>query len=98
MMRIFADSASDLPKQFIEENNVDLFTLRVHLNEREFRDIIEINPTEVYDAMRNGVVPKTSQVSPEEFLNAFDNLLKITRKGFISPFLQIFRVLIIQQL
>ncbi len=85
-MRIFADSASDLPQHFYEKNNVELFTLRVQVNEKEYRDIIEINPTEVYDAMRNGAVPKTSQVSPEEFLNAFEPLAKNNEEGLYIAF------------
>src|ERR1700750_753405 len=85
-MRIFADSAADLPKQFYEENDVELFTLRVHLNGTEYHDLVDINPTEVYDAMRNGAVPKTSQVSPEEFLNAFEQLAKNNEEGIYIAF------------
>ncbi len=86
MMKIFADSACDLPKQFFEENDVELFTLRVHLNDTEYHDIVEIEPKEVYDAMRNGAVPKTSQVSPEEFLNAFEQLAKNNEDGIYIAF------------
>nr|WP_106783825.1 DegV family protein [Lysinibacillus timonensis] len=80
-MKIFADSASDLPKHFFEENNVELFPLRVHLNGQEHFDILGINPEEVYHAMREGATPKTSQVSPEEFLKAFEQLAKNNEEG-----------------
>ncbi|KGR80567.1 DegV family protein [Ureibacillus manganicus] len=82
-MKIFADSACDLPKEFLEENNVELFTLRVHLNDAEYQDI---DPKEVYDAMRQGAVPKTSQVSPEEFLVAFEQLAKNNEEGIYIAF------------
>jgi fatty acid-binding protein DegV len=70
-MKIFADSGCDLPKQFFIEENVELFTLRVDLNNKEYNDIVDIDAKVVYDAMRQGTVPKTSQVSPEHFLNKF---------------------------
>ncbi|HWL22603.1 MAG TPA: DegV family protein, partial [Ureibacillus sp.] len=85
-MKIFADSACDLPKQFFEENDVELFTLRVQVNETEYHDIIDISPKEVYAEMRNGAVPKTSQVSPEEFLNAFEQLAKNNEEGIYIAF------------
>lgn len=80
-MKIFADSACDLPKQFFEENHVELFTLRVQVNGKDYNDIIDIQPKDVYDAMRNGAVPKTSQVSPEVFFNRFEQLAKNNEEG-----------------
>src|SRR5690606_15029854 len=85
-MKIFADSACDLPKEFFNKNDVELFTLRVHVNDKEYHDILDIEPTEVYDAMRNGAVPKTSQVSPEEFLNAFEELAKNNEEAIYIAF------------
>lgn len=85
-MKIFVDSACDLPKEFYEENDVNLFTLRVHLNDSQYRDILDIKPIEVYDAMRGGAIPKTSQVSPEEFLKAFEQLAKDDEEGLYIAF------------
>lgn len=85
-MKIFVDSACDLPEEFYKENDVELFTLRVHVNDKEYHDVLDIEPKEVYDAMRNGAVPKTSQVSPEEFLNAFEELAKNNEKGIYIAF------------
>ena len=86
MMKIFTDSGCDLPKSYYEENNVELLPLRVQLNNNEYDDVISIDSKEIYDAIRQGARPKTSQVSPEIFLNHFENLAKMKRKGFILPF------------
>ncbi len=86
MMKIFADSASDLPKHFFEDYKVDLFPLRVEINNNEYQDIIEIEPKTVYDAMRQGAVPKTSQVSPEAFLKQFEQLAKNNEEGLYIAF------------
>lgn len=80
-MKIFADSGSDLPKKFFTDNNVELLTLRVDLNNQVYNDVLDIEPKVVYDAMREGVVPKTSQVSPELFLNRFEELAKNEEEG-----------------
>lgn len=85
-MRIFADSASDLPKEFFEKENVVLFPLRVHIGNEEFEDIRTINSLKVYDAIRNDIRPKTSQVSPDEMLNAFEQLAKEGEEGFYIAF------------
>ncbi|WP_404427599.1 DegV family protein [Ureibacillus chungkukjangi] len=85
-MKIFADSGSDLPKEFFTENNVELFTLRVDLNNQQYDDILDIDPKVVYGAMREGAVPKTSQVSPEIFLNKFETLAKNDEEGIYIAF------------
>lgn len=85
-MRIFADSASDLPKAFFEDNNVLLAPLRVHIDEDEYEDIIGIDSSEVYAAIRAGKQPKTSQVSPELFLRLFEDLAKSGEEGLYIAF------------
>jgi DegV family protein with EDD domain len=73
-MRVFADSACDLPKSFYEANDVTLFPLRVLIDDKEYDDIMTINSLEVYDAIRAGKQPKTSQVSPELFMEKWKEL------------------------
>jgi len=85
-MRLFADSASDLPKEFFEKENVVLFPLRVHIENEEFEDIRTIHSLKVYEAIRNDIRPKTSQVSPDEMLNAFEQLAKDDEEGFYIAF------------
>ena len=76
-MRIFADSACDLPKSFFEENDVTLFPLHVLIDDKEYDDIVDIDSREVYKAIRNGKQPKTSQVSPEFFMEKWEELASI---------------------
>lgn len=85
-MRLFADSASDLPKQFFKDESVELFPLRVHIGEKDYEDIRTIHSKVVYDAIRSGDQPKTSQVSPEEVMRAFEQLAKDGEEGFYIAF------------
>lgn len=85
-MRLFADSASDLPKSFFQDENVVLFPLRVHIGDEEFEDIRTVHSKKVFDAIRADIHPKTSQVSPDEMLNAFEQLAKDGEEGFYIAF------------
>ncbi|PAV29226.1 fatty acid-binding protein DegV [Virgibacillus profundi] len=70
-IKILADSASDLSKNHYNEFDIEMVPLTVHLDEKEFEDGVEIDPKTVYDAMREGKVPKTSQVSAQTFQTIF---------------------------
>ena len=85
-MRIFADSASDLPKSFFAENDVTLIPLHVLIDGKEYEDIIEIDSREVYKTIRDGGQPKTSQVSPEELLEQWTELSKSGEEGIYIAF------------
>lgn len=85
-MILFTDSASDLPKAYYDEHNVVFFPLKVHLNDTEYDDVIGIDPKEVYDEMRKGAAPKTSQVSPEMFYNTFEKYAQSGEEGVYISF------------
>jgi DegV family protein with EDD domain len=85
-MRIFADSASDLPKSFFDKNDVALIPLHVLIDGKEYEDIVEIDSREVYKTIRNGGQPKTSQVSPEELLERWTELSKSGEEGIYIAF------------
>lgn len=85
-MRIFADSGSDLPKSFFDENDVTLLPLRVLIDDKEGDDVLEIDSQEVYDAIRNGKHPKTSQASPELFHSTWKELAASGEDGLYIAF------------
>lgn len=85
-VKILADSASDLPLEFFEENGVTLFPLGVHLEDKEYEDLITIKPSKVYDAIRSGHMPKTSQVSPSLFEEVFTSMAKNNEEGIFIAF------------
>ncbi|EKN65382.1 hypothetical protein BABA_20451 [Neobacillus bataviensis LMG 21833] len=85
-VKILADSACDLPKSFYEENHVTLFPLKVEIKGQEFEDVKTIDPKTVYDAIRSGVVPKTSQVSPLLFEEIFTEMAEKNEEGIYIAF------------
>jgi DegV family protein with EDD domain len=85
-VKILADSACDLPKDFYPEHNVTLFPLKVQVNGQEYEDVKTIDPKTVYDAIRGGDVPKTSQVSPLLFEEVFTKMAENNEDGIYIAF------------
>ncbi|SDJ44160.1 DegV family protein [Salimicrobium halophilum] len=70
-VQIICDSASDLSRDTLQEHGVEMVSLKVLLKEKEYEDGKNISPKEVYDAMRAGEAPKTSQVTGQAFRDLF---------------------------
>ncbi len=73
MIRLVTDSAADLSQDIIARYNLKVAPLLVHDGERQYRDAVEIRPKTVYDGMRGGNSYKTSQATPESFLEIFQS-------------------------
>lgn len=70
-VKILTDSASDLSEKHYNEFDIEMVPLTVHLDEKDYKDVEDINPKTVYDAMREGKSTKTSQVTPQTFKAIF---------------------------
>ena len=67
------DSSCDLPKELLEEYGVEVISLSVAIDGREFHEGVDISPHEFYGKMaRSAQLPKTSQPSPAAFVEAFE--------------------------
>jgi DegV family protein with EDD domain len=83
---IMADSASDMPLSYYKENNIPFIPLQVLLDGKNYEDLHAIKPTQVYDAMREGKAPKTSQPNPEYLLELFTRFAKEQKQGIYIAF------------
>ncbi|WP_226556158.1 DegV family protein [Priestia aryabhattai] len=75
-IKLLTDSASDLPLSFFKENNIGFLPLRVSLDNQEYLDLQTIEPASVYEAIRKGKMPKTSQAAPTTMYEVFENIAK----------------------
>ncbi len=73
-VEILLDSASDLPKEILKKHEIDLLSIPVILDEDTYYDCKTITPQKVFDDMKEGVVYKTSQISPNQYLERFKEL------------------------
>lgn len=85
-VKILADSACDLPLDFYEENGAILFPLKVHIDGTEYEDLRTIQPKQVYDSIRAGNLPKTSQASPAGFKEVFTEMAENKQEGIYIAF------------
>lgn len=85
-LKLFADSATDLPYDFFKENEVGFIPLQVHIDDQDYLDLETIEPKTVYKEIRNGKMPKTSQASPQTFEELFVELAQSGNPGLYIAF------------
>lgn len=71
MIKIIVDSTCDLPQDIMDLYDIKMLPLRISVNGKEYIDKVTMQVDKVYDAMRSGVIPKTSQPSPADMYNLF---------------------------
>lgn len=71
---VIIDSCSDLPKEYIEQNNIPFLCMTVNFKGKEYTDDFgqSLSYKEFYDEVRSGEMPSTAQINvynySEEFL------------------------------
>lgn len=80
-IKIICDSLSDVNKEYLEKYDIDVVPLTVILNEREYRDGIDMQPEKFYRILREeNAYPKTSQATYAQFKEIFDKYTKDGKK------------------
>lgn len=75
MIRIVTDSVSDIPKDLINDLEIEVLPLTVNFENKSYRDGIDLSAEEFFTQMaKNPKLPTTSQVTPGEFLNVFKEM------------------------
>lgn len=76
MFAIVTDTLSDLPLEWCEEHNVRLVPMHLRTRAGDSRDVVEVHPADTYVALASKPASvRTSQPSPSEFTEVFDELL-----------------------
>ena len=77
MIRLIVDSISDITQMEAAQMGIEVLPLTVRFGREEYLDGIEITLDEFYERLQTvSELPKTSQLTPERFLDAFErNLL-----------------------
>lgn len=74
---ITADSAADLPKEIAEKYDIKIMPMCVIFGGKPMKDGVDINAAEIFDFVdRTGEIPKTSAVSPGEYMDFFGGFVK----------------------
>ena len=100
MIKIAADSTCDLSKELIEKYNIAVIPLHIVLEDKEYRDGIDISPDEIYEwSDKNNTTPKTSAVGFDDAMDAIrpladskDEMIIFTISEKMSTTANVFRM------
>jgi DegV family protein with EDD domain len=92
MLRIVMDSAGDLPPGWAEAYKIDIIPINIQFGEKTYLQGIDISNSEYYALVKeSGVIPKTSQPTPNQFIEFYkkiaepnDTILSIHVTGKLS--------------
>ena len=85
--RVFTDSCSDLPKDYVLARALSVIPLRFHIGGKEYLDDFgqSMSCKEFYGKLREGATSTTAQINTEEFCRNFSPVLESGRTCSISP-------------
>lgn len=73
-IKIIADSVCDLPEDIIKKYDIDIQPLTINFDNQSFRDGVDLETRELFQLLNASTkLPTTSQVSPGEFIKAFES-------------------------
>ena len=73
---ITTDSCADLPMDFIKKYNISVLPLTFSIDNKEYSGLDDYDVVDFYNKMRNGLMPTTSQVTPQTAKDVFEKYLK----------------------
>jgi len=77
MLRIVMDSAGDLPVEWISKYEIDVIPINVHMGNEVFLEDVDLSIDQFYSwVKKTGKVPKTSQPSPQQYINFFREIAR----------------------
>ena len=72
MIKLLVDSTCDMPEEFNKGQTIDFLPLRIRLGDKEYADKKDIAVQEVYNAMKEGIMPQTSQPTPTDIIDQLE--------------------------
>ena len=77
MIRLLTDTASDLPDDLREKHQISWVPFNIIFGDEQYRDRIDLTIEEFFKKVKEtGMIPKTAQVTKEQWMPAMKNLLK----------------------
>ena len=74
-VKILVDSTFDFTAEQLAELGVEVVRLRVHFEDEEYVDGVDITPRQFYERLiESDTLPTTSQATPADFADAFERL------------------------
>ena len=84
--KLMTDNTADLPVEFYKENDIEVLTLPVQVDDMVYDDYKTMDCRQFFQNMREGTLPTTSQLNPEM---AKEGFLRELEKGNVKEILYI---------
>lgn len=77
MLHIVMDTAGDMPDEWIEVYGIHTIPINIQFGERTYLSGVDMTNEEFYRlADESGTIPKTSQPTPQQFVNLYERIAK----------------------
>jgi DegV family protein with EDD domain len=77
MLKIVMDSACEMPKEWLSEFDVAVIPINIQFGNKTFQQGIDLSNDDFYKlADTTGVLPKTSQPTPQQFVEFYNRIAK----------------------
>ena len=89
MLKLFIDSDSDFTLEQAKEWNATMISMPYEIKGKEVKpyvDFEKFNGKEYYDTLRKGVIPTTSALNPEDYIQYFEPEFKAGNDIFYVHF------------
>ncbi|PTM59119.1 DegV family protein [Desmospora activa] len=84
-VQVITDSTADIPRHLVEELNISIVPLKVHLEGKSYLDGVDIQPQEFYEKLKAATeLATTSQPSPIDFVEEYREAAKDGDTDIIS--------------
>jgi DegV family protein with EDD domain len=71
------DGAGDIPKEWLEKYDIQVIPINIHFENKMFQQGIDLSNDDFYHiADTSGVIPKTSQPTPQQFVDFYKRIAK----------------------
>lgn len=72
---IVTDSTADIPKPLMQELNIPIVPLKVHVEGQTYLDGVTLSSSEFYEKLQSSEqLPRTSQPAPLDFVNVYEEI------------------------
>ncbi len=74
MIRLLVDSSADYHMDELKEQKIEMVPLNVMVNDKTYRDEVELGREDFYKKLLEGAALKTSQPSPQDYVDIFEDV------------------------
>src|SRR4030067_3412815 len=79
MLKIVMDSAGEIPEEWRKEYDVHVIPVNIHFENKMYQQGVDLSNDDFYRlADKTGVIPKTSQPTPQQFVEFYKRIGQVS--------------------